>query len=90
MRVLHVLDHSIPLQSGSTFRTRAILREQRKLGWETIHLTTPKHVAPRYRDVFERLAAKTPPPPRRRRSVRVPDETQDAGACARADDALPR
>jgi PEP-CTERM/exosortase A-associated glycosyltransferase len=46
MRVLHVLDHSIPLQSGYTFRTRAILREQRRLGWETFHLTSPKHAAP--------------------------------------------
>ena len=28
MRILHVLDHSIPLHSGYTFRTAAILREQ--------------------------------------------------------------
>ena len=46
MRILHVLDHSIPLHSGYTFRTLAILREQRKLGWETAHLTSPKHTAP--------------------------------------------
>ncbi len=39
MRVLHILDHSIPLQSGYTFRTRNILRHQRKLGWETFHVT---------------------------------------------------
>ena len=45
LRVLHVLDHSIPLHSGYTFRTRAILREQRRLGWETFHLTGPKHSA---------------------------------------------
>jgi glycogen synthase len=43
LRILHVLDHSIPLHSGYTFRTLSILREQRKLGWETFHLTTPKH-----------------------------------------------
>lgn len=43
LRILHVLDHSIPLHSGYTFRTLSILREQRKLGWETVHLTTPKH-----------------------------------------------
>lgn len=43
MKVLHVLDHSIPLQSGYTFRTRAILKEQRALGWETVQLTGPKH-----------------------------------------------
>jgi PEP-CTERM/exosortase A-associated glycosyltransferase len=43
LRILHVLDHSIPLHSGYTFRTLSILREQRKLGWETFHLTSPKH-----------------------------------------------
>ena len=45
MKILHVLDHSIPLHSGYTFRTLAILREQRRLGWETFHLTSPKHTA---------------------------------------------
>ena len=45
LRILHVLDHSIPMQSGYTFRTRAILREQRRMGWETYHLTSPKHTA---------------------------------------------
>lgn len=45
LRVLHVLDHSIPLHSGYTFRTLAILREQRRIGWETFHLTSPKHTA---------------------------------------------
>lgn len=43
-RILHVLDHSIPLHSGYTFRTLALLREQRRLGWNTFHLTTPKHI----------------------------------------------
>ena len=43
MRVLHVLDHSIPLHSGYTFRTLALLREQRAMGWDTHHLTSPKH-----------------------------------------------
>lgn len=47
MKILHVLDHSIPLHSGYTFRTAAILREQRKLGWETFHLTSPKHKDPK-------------------------------------------
>jgi PEP-CTERM/exosortase A-associated glycosyltransferase len=47
MRILHVLDHSIPLHSGYTFRTLAILREQRRLGWETFHVTSPKHTATR-------------------------------------------
>ena len=42
LRILHVLDHSLPLHSGYSFRTLAILREQRALGWQTVHLTTPK------------------------------------------------
>jgi PEP-CTERM/exosortase A-associated glycosyltransferase len=42
MRILHILDHSIPLHSGYSFRTLAILKEQRALGWETFHLTSPK------------------------------------------------
>ena len=45
MRVLHVLDHSVPLHSGYTFRTLALLREQRAMGWETHHITSPKHAA---------------------------------------------
>ena len=45
MRILHVLDHSLPLHSGYAFRTAAILREQRALGYETFHLTTPRHRA---------------------------------------------
>jgi PEP-CTERM/exosortase A-associated glycosyltransferase len=42
MRILHILDHSIPLHSGYAFRTLAILKQQRALGWETFHLTGPK------------------------------------------------
>lgn len=45
LRILHVLDHSIPLHSGYTFRTCAILREQAKLGWQTFHLSGPKQGA---------------------------------------------
>jgi PEP-CTERM/exosortase A-associated glycosyltransferase len=45
MRILHVLDHSIPLHSGYTFRTASILREQRALGWDTFHITSPKQGA---------------------------------------------
>ncbi len=44
MRILHVFDHSIPLHSGYTFRSAAILREQRALGWETFHLTGPRQI----------------------------------------------
>lgn len=46
MRILHILDHSIPLHSGYTFRTRAILEQQRALGLETFHLTSAKQKGP--------------------------------------------
>lgn len=46
MKILHVFDHSIPLQSGYAFRSRAILREQRRRGWETVHVTSVKHLRP--------------------------------------------
>ena len=46
MRVLHILDHSIPLHSGYAFRTLAILKQQRALQWETFHLTGPKQGSP--------------------------------------------
>ena len=42
MRVLHVFDHSIPLQSGYAFRSRALLLAQRARGWETYHVTGAK------------------------------------------------
>jgi PEP-CTERM/exosortase A-associated glycosyltransferase len=42
MRILHVLDHSLPLHSGYAFRTAAILREQHAQGFETLQLTTPR------------------------------------------------
>lgn len=43
MRILHIFDHSIPLHSGYTFRSEAIIRHQRARGWETFHVTSPKH-----------------------------------------------
>ncbi len=45
MRILHVLDHSLPLHSGYTFRTRAILKAQETLGWEVRGITGLRHVA---------------------------------------------
>lgn len=44
MKILHVFDHTLPLHSGYTFRSAAILREQRKLGWDTHHLSGPKQI----------------------------------------------
>ncbi len=42
MRILHILDHSLPLHSGYVFRTQAIMNEQRNLGYDPILLTTPR------------------------------------------------
>ena len=44
-RILHVLDHSLPLHSGYTFRTRAILRAQMAQGWDVRGITGYRHVA---------------------------------------------
>lgn len=43
MKILHIFDHSIPLHSGYTFRSRAILEQQRARGWQTEHITSAKH-----------------------------------------------
>ena len=45
MRVLHVLDHSLPLHSGYTFRTRAILKAQQRAGIEVAAITGLRHTA---------------------------------------------
>ncbi|WP_340264760.1 TIGR04063 family PEP-CTERM/XrtA system glycosyltransferase [Sphingobium mellinum] len=42
-RILHVLDHSLPLHSGYTFRTRAILRAQQGSGWNVRGITGHRH-----------------------------------------------
>ena len=43
IKILQIYDHSLPLHSGYVFRSLAILREQRRRGWETVHITTPRH-----------------------------------------------
>lgn len=45
MRILHILDHSLPLHSGYTFRTRAILKAQIESGWEVAGVTGARHYA---------------------------------------------
>jgi PEP-CTERM/exosortase A-associated glycosyltransferase len=42
---LHVLDHSLPLHSGYTFRTRAIMTAQAARGWTVAGVTGLRHVA---------------------------------------------
>ena len=44
-RVLHVLDHSLPLHSGYTFRTRAILKSQQAAGIDLRAITGLRHAA---------------------------------------------
>jgi PEP-CTERM/exosortase A-associated glycosyltransferase len=46
MRILHILDHSLPLQSGYVYRTLGIINQQRAMGWEPLLLTSGKHYAP--------------------------------------------
>jgi PEP-CTERM/exosortase A-associated glycosyltransferase len=41
--VLHILDHSVPLFSGYSFRSRSIIHAQRALGLNPVVLTSPKH-----------------------------------------------
>ena len=43
MKILHIVDHSIPLHSGYTFRSRAIFQAQHSHGWETEQITSSKH-----------------------------------------------
>lgn len=44
-RILHILDHSLPMHSGYTFRTRAILRAQMAKGWDVRGVTGRRHTA---------------------------------------------
>lgn len=63
LRILHVLDHSLPLHSGYTFRTLAILGQQRAMGWETFQLTGPKQGDVRQREerIDDWIFYRTPP-----------------------------
>jgi PEP-CTERM/exosortase A-associated glycosyltransferase len=44
-RVLHILDHSLPLHSGYTFRTRAILKSLEAKGVAVLGITGARHSA---------------------------------------------
>ncbi|HEX3653473.1 MAG TPA: TIGR04063 family PEP-CTERM/XrtA system glycosyltransferase [Rhizomicrobium sp.] len=45
LKILHVLDHSVPMMSGYSMRSLAILLEQRRRGWQTAQLTSLRHTA---------------------------------------------
>lgn len=42
-RVLHILDHSLPMHSGYTFRTRAIMKSQQAAGLDVRGITGMRH-----------------------------------------------
>ena len=52
MKVLHILDHSVPIFSGYSFRSANIVRFQKALGIDPIVLTSSKHGS-RFNDVEE-------------------------------------
>lgn len=68
LRILHVLDHSLPLHSGYTFRTRAIMKAQMAKGWHVAGVTSVRHssVGPKVEEIdgltFYRTDAITPAP----------------------------
>lgn len=43
MKILHILDHSLPLHSGYTFRSQNLFRAQGQMGFDSVILTSPKH-----------------------------------------------
>lgn len=68
MRILHLLDHGLPIHSGYSFRTRAILKAMQARGWAVAAVTGARQgeSAAAFEQVdgidFYRTA---PPPPRR-------------------------
>jgi PEP-CTERM/exosortase A-associated glycosyltransferase len=46
VKVVHVLDHSVPVMSGYSTRSRNIVAFQRQLGLTPVVVTSPKHPAP--------------------------------------------
>jgi PEP-CTERM/exosortase A-associated glycosyltransferase len=45
MKILHVLDHSLPIQDGYSYRSQNVLESQRDLGLAPLAVTSPKHEA---------------------------------------------
>jgi PEP-CTERM/exosortase A-associated glycosyltransferase len=43
MNILHILDHSVPLFSGYSFRSRSIIHAERSFGLSPVVVTSPKH-----------------------------------------------
>ena len=83
MRILHVLDHSLPLHSGYTFRTRAIVTAQKAKGLEVACLTGARHAkaGPDPEWIEEIQFFRTPA---RRRGPSPLREWREIGRCAGA------
>lgn len=45
LKILHILDHGLPLYSGYAFRSHHILQAQRRRGWQPVALTSSRHAA---------------------------------------------
>jgi glycogen synthase len=65
LKILHVFDHSLPLMSGYSMRSLALIEAQQRMGWETVHLTTPKHymAGPTFEEVDGHRFHRTAPVP---------------------------
>lgn len=43
LKILHILDHSLPFHSGYAFRAANIIKAQAGRGWDPVALTSPEH-----------------------------------------------
>ncbi len=43
LKILHILDHSLPFHSGYALRSFNIMKAQAKRGWSPVALTSPEH-----------------------------------------------
>ncbi len=85
MRILHILDHSLPLHSGYTFRTRAIMKAQAARGWIVRGVTGVRHAGASDTETVDGLTFDRTPPIAEMRSPR--QEWREIGAFARRIDA---
>lgn len=82
MKVLHVLDHSVPVSSGYAFRSLGIVRFQQRLGLSPVVLTSPRQgVSAAPMDVADNIAyyRTRPRGPRRRPLADLTDMLSMAG-----------
>jgi glycogen synthase len=86
MRILHVLDHSLPLHSGYTFRTRAIMKAQEAMGWDVLGVTGVRQKGGAGTEIAEGLTFHRTPPIADRPPVR--SELAEISAFARRIDAV--